>query len=38
MCEKFVDKRPGIHFKCCLDIDCGNYKIKEWQNMSCDGV
>jgi hypothetical protein len=38
MCEQFVDERPGIQFQCRLDDDCGKYKIKEWQNMSCDGI
>jgi hypothetical protein len=38
MCEQFVDKRLGIHFKCWLDVDSGKYKIKEWLNVSCDGV
>lgn len=39
MCEQFVDKRLGIQFKCCVVwVLIGNYKIKEWQNTSCDGV
>jgi hypothetical protein len=38
MCEQFVGKRVGIQFKCWLDVDPGKYKIKKWQNVSCDGI
>jgi hypothetical protein len=38
VCEQFVDKRPGIQFKCRLDVDSGKYKIEEWQNVLCDGI